>query len=142
MSSSYIAWMYRLSRLDSYASHRPVSHYIGKYIHEIEIEYKMQKLSFRGNLAHEEKKPFQTQVTGQRPNDTEQINAQHHTRNKGEPPSWVLPCIAPKSGNSQHTHQLNTQPNTSQASAATQTPQSLWISAQPLPCRPPITAME
>lgn len=76
---------------------------------------------------------FQTQVTGQDPNDTEQINTQGRTRNKGEPPDWVLPCIAPKPGNSQHIHQLNTRPNTSQASAATWTPQYRRISAQPLP---------
>lgn len=138
MSSSHITWTYRLSRLDSWASRRPVSHYIGKYITESEIEHKKQELSFQGDLAHATKQnknptPFQTQVTGQHPNDTEQINTQHHTRNKGEPPDWVLPCIAPNSSNSQHIRQLNTQPNTSQASAATWTPQYRWISAQPLP---------
>lgn len=92
------------------------------------------------NKKKKNKKPFQSRVTGQCPNDTEQINTSHHTRNKDEPPSWVLPCLAPKSSNSQHTHQLNTCPNTSQASEDTLTPQSLWVSAPPLPCRPPTNA--
>lgn len=69
---------------------------------------KTEELSFRGNLAHEQNNPFLTQITGQHPNDTEQKNAQHGSRNTHEPPSWMLSSIIPKSGNFQHTYQLNT----------------------------------
>lgn len=106
--SSHTIWTHHFSRLDSFASHRPVSHYTGKYASESETGHKTQELSFQGNLAHEQNKPFLTQVIGQHPNDTEQKNAQHGTRNTHEPPSWMLSYVIPKSGNFQHTHQLNT----------------------------------
>lgn len=51
MSSSHIAWMHCLSRLDICASHRPVSHYLGKYISKSEIQHKMQELSFQGVMV-------------------------------------------------------------------------------------------
>lgn len=140
--SSHIVWTHHLSRLDSRASLRPASHYTGKYPSESETEHKTQKLSFQGNLGYEQKHPFQTQVTGQHPNDTEQKNAQHDTRNIHEPLSWVFSYTILKSGNFQHFHCLNTQPNTSQASAATQSTRSMQISALPLPCCPTIIATE
>lgn len=118
--SSPIVWTHQLSRLGSCASHRPVSHYIGKYASESETEHKMQELSFQGNLAHEQKPLSKPRSAGQYPNNAEQKNSQHDTRNIHEPLSWVLSYIISKSGNFQHAHQLNTQPNTSQASAATQ----------------------
>lgn len=73
--SSRIVWTHHLSRLDSFASHRPVSHYTGKYASESGTEHKTEELSFEGNLAHEQNNPFLTQVTGQHLNDTEQKNA-------------------------------------------------------------------
>lgn len=53
MSSNHSVWTYGSSRLDSCASHRPVSHYIGKCVSESEIEHKMQSYPLGRNLAHE-----------------------------------------------------------------------------------------
>lgn len=83
--SSHIVWTHQLSRLGSCASHRPVSHYVGKYASESETEHKMQELSFQGNLAHERKPLSQPRSAVQYPNNAEQKNSQHDTRNIHEP---------------------------------------------------------